>query len=174
MSQKTEAEIALEKKFADQEAATKQLKEDAEQYAKDLAKLQKENETQGGLIAELEKKAKGPDVNVSLKSEISRQIKENHDKIKQLHASKHGVIELELKAVENITTGSATNPDGIPELVGTQVAPPGTINLRTPFALPLTTNVDTDLAAYPYTESMPKEGGFDFIAEGTTKSKQRF
>lgn len=174
MSQKTEAEIALEKKFADQEAATKQLKEDAEQYAKDLAKLQKENETQGGLIAELEKKAKGPDVNVSLKSEISRQIKENHDKIKQLHASKHGVIELELKAVENITTGSATNPDGIPELVGTQVAPPGTINLRTPFALPLTTNVDTDLAAYPYTESMPKEGGFDFIAEGTTKSKQDF
>ena len=45
-----------------------------------------------------------------------------------------GLVEITfVKAVGDITTGSATNPDGIPELVGTQIAPPSNINLRGTF-----------------------------------------
>ena len=73
-----------------------------------------------------------------------------------------------------MTTGSATNPDGIPELVGTQVAPAGNVNLRGSIVDALVTRFNTNLAAYPYTETVPKDGDYSFVAEGGEKPQIDF
>lgn len=109
-----------------------------------------------------------------LENKVGEFLKENHDKIKSIQAQGHGVVEFTVKAVDNMTTGSATNPDGIPELVGVQVAPPTNVNLRDTFVEQLTTNVSTSLAAYPYTESVPKDGDYAFVAEGAVKPQTDF
>lgn len=109
-----------------------------------------------------------------LENKVGEFIKENHDKIKSIQAQGHGVVEFTVKAVGNMTTGSATNPDDIPELVGVQVAPPTNVNLRDTFVEQLTTNVSTSLAAYPYTESVPKDGDYAFVAEGAVKPQTDF
>lgn len=110
----------------------------------------------------------------SFQKELNDFIEKNFDEIKRIKAQGSGVIEFESKAVGSMTTGSATNPDGIPALTGVQMAPPSNVNLRTSNLLALTSNVNTSLAAYPYTESVPKDGDYAFVAEGASKSQIDF
>lgn len=116
-------------------------------------------------------------------------IGENFEQIKNLKSKGQGFIEFEVKAVGTMTAGnaivddggasgtvgSATNPDGIPELVGVQMAPPSRVNMRTNLINSLTNNFNTSLAAYPYTESVPKDGDFAFqLTEGSAKAQIDF
>ncbi len=110
----------------------------------------------------------------SVKQQIKSWLTENHDEIKKIKAQGSGLLTLDIKAVGSLTTGSATNPDGIPELVGTQMAPAGNVNLRGVIYQPLVTSFGTDLAAYPYTESVPKDGDYAFVAEGGSKPQIDF
>jgi hypothetical protein len=110
----------------------------------------------------------------TIEQKVSKFIEENFDKIKALKGQGHGVVEFEIKDVATVTTGSATNPDGIPALVGVQIAPPKRVNLRTTITDGLVTSFNTSLAAYPYTESLPKDGDFAFVAEGTAKPQLDF
>lgn len=125
----------------------------------------------------------------SIEKAVREFIKEKFDDIKNLKQKGHGFIEFEVKAVGSLTagnaiidndggsgtTGSATNPDGIPELVGVQMAPPSRVNLRTNLINSLTNNFNTSLAAYPYTESVPKDGDFAFqLTEGAAKAQIDF
>jgi len=105
---------------------------------------------------------------------VSKFITDNFATIKTLKSRGTGLIEFEIKAVGTMTTESATNPDGIPVLVGVQMAPPTRVNLRTTITDGLVTNFNTNLAAYPYTESVPKEGQAQFVAEGAPKSQIDF
>jgi HK97 family phage major capsid protein len=119
----------------------------------------------------------------TIESEVGKFIKENHSKIKSLRSQGHGLIEFEIKAVGTITSGNqvvttggatgtagiATNPDGIPQIVGVQQAPPTDVNLRTVVVETMVNRFNTNLAAYPYTEVLPKDGDFDFVAEGNAK-----
>ena len=107
-------------------------------------------------------------------AQISKFIADNIDEIKAIKSRGAGMIEFTTKAVGAITTGSATNPDGIPELVGTQVAPAGNVNLRGSIVDQLVTMFQTDLAAYPYTETVPKDGDYTFVAEGASKPQIDF
>lgn len=111
---------------------------------------------------------------IGAEAQVTKWLKDNHDEIIKIKKQGSGMIELEIKAVAAITTGSATNPDGIPALVGTQVAPPSNVNLMDVFVESLTTTINTTLAAYAYTESVPKDGNFDFIAEGGSKPQIDF
>jgi len=110
----------------------------------------------------------------SVQEQVSKFINDNHEKIKSTYSAGHGVLELEIKAVGNMTTGAATNPDGIPALMGVQSAPPQRVNLRATIINSLVTNFSTSLAAYPYTESIPKDGDFSFVAEGAAKPQLDF
>lgn len=124
----------------------------------------------------------------TVEQEVSKFLTEKHEDIQKIYRQKHGLVEFEIKAVGNITAGnqslttttptgtagSATNPDGIPQLVGVQMAPPGPVNLRDALVENLTTRFSTSLAAYPYTETVPKEGDFDFVAEGAAKPQLDF
>ena len=79
-----------------------------------------------------------------------------------------------VKVPEDITTGSATNPDGIPELAGVQMAPPSNVNLRSAIVDGLVNMFNTNQAVYAYTESTPKDGDFAFVAEGIEKDQLDF
>ena len=48
------------------------------------------------------------------------------------------------------------------------------VNLRTAFVETLTTTLPTTQASYAYTESVPKDGNFNFVAEGTAKPQVDF
>ena len=110
----------------------------------------------------------------TIKTQINKFIVDKAEEIKNILSKGSGLVELTVKAVGDMTTGSATNPDGIPELVGTQVAPATNVNLRGTFVDGLVSNVDTSLAAYPYTETLPKEGDYSFLAEGAIKPQMDF
>lgn len=139
----------------------------------DLEPIKKEMER---VAAELKAfKEKGiPTGQLTMKGQVNKFIADNHEKIKQLKAAGAGHIELELKVVGPMETTSATNPDGIPELVGVQMAPPPRVNLRTTITDGLVSNFATSLAAYPYTESLPKDGSYAFVAEKGTKPQIDF
>lgn len=157
-------------------------------HAKEIAKLEleiKENdimkyeamekiqEEQGLLITKLMEK--GTEAAPTLKSHVNKFIKDNISKIQDILKAGSGTISMEeVKAVGDMTTGSAALPVAAPALVGTQVAPAMNINLKLPFVDELITIFATSLAAYPYTESVPKEGGYDFIGEGDSKPQIDF
>jgi len=110
----------------------------------------------------------------SERGQIKAFIADNADKIKQMKAAGNGIIELTTKAVDSIATTNATNPDGIPEIVGVQVAPPTNVNLRGVVINGLYNSIETSLAAYPYTESIPKDGDYAFVLEKGTKPQIDF
>ena len=105
----------------------------------------------------------------SLKAQFGDYLTKNQDKLKSIKSSGTGFLEFEFKAAAPIVTTSASNPDGIPELVGVQVAAPSNVNLRGTIVDELVTMFDTSLAAFPYTETVPKDGDYAFLAEKATK-----
>lgn len=119
----------------------------------------------------IELETKGSSKMNDLNTQIKSFLKENQEKIKELKASGQGMIEF--KAVADITTANGVNTNP-PNITGTQQAPLSNVNLRDFDVTPLTTNVNTSLAAYPYTETVPKDGDYTFVAEGTVKPQIDF
>lgn len=117
---------------------------------------------------------RGMELGTSAKAQISKFIADNAAEIKTIKAAGHGLIEMEVKVVGDITTGSATNPDGIPELVGVQVAPPANVNFRATIVDALVNTFSTNQRVFAYTETTPKDGDFGFIAEGAEKDQVDF
>ena len=95
-------------------------------------------------------------------------------KINEIKNAGHGFVEMEVKAVGDITTGSATNPDGVPALIGVQTAPPSNVNFRNVIVDQVVNSFNTNQAVYAYTETTPKDGDFTFVAEGGTKPQIDF
>jgi len=158
--------LSWEKKITDLEEKSKSI-----QSADDLKKT-----TDAIKQLELDMKAlveKGVDKKgQSVRAQIYDFIEKNAKKIKELKDAGTGF--LEFKAVGAMVDASASNPDGIPELVGVQVAPPTNVNLRTAIIDGLVTKFGTNLAAFPYTESLPKDGNFDFVLEKGDKPQIDF
>jgi len=119
-------------------------------------------------------KGRGQELGTSAKAHINAWIKDNADKIREIKNAGHGLIEMTVKVPTDITTGSATNPDGIPEIAGVQMAPPSNVNLRGTIIDALVNIFPTSLAAYPYTETLPKDGDFAFLGEGAVKPQIDF
>ena len=108
-------------------------------------------------------------------SKVAESLAEKHDEIKTVLRQGSGVVEIfTAKAVETITTRSALNPDGIPELVGVQVAPPSNVNLRPATIESMVSTIPTTLSAYPYTEVVPKDGDYAFVLEEGIKPQIDF
>ena len=109
----------------------------------------------------------------SYAEQLTKAIKENHEKIKEISKAGSGVVEITLKAVADITTANGVNTSP-PAITGTQQAPLQNVSLREMGILPLTNNFNTSLAAYPYTEAKPKDGDYAFLAEGAIKPQIDF
>ena len=124
---------------------------------------------QGTVIKELQETRIGT---TTVKRQINTWIEKNADKIAELKAAGSGLIEL--KVVGPMETTSASNPDGIPELMGVQSAAPGNVNLKGSIVDELVTTINTSLASYPYTETVPKDGDYAFVLEKGVKPQIDF
>lgn len=119
-------------------------------------------------------KAEGEVKIQSLETQVHKFIEDNHDAIKTLRSQGHGLIELEVKAVGVMTTQSASMVATFPQEFGAQIAPAGNVALRGTIVESLVSRVKTSLATYPYTETLPKDGDYGFVAEGAIKPQLDF
>jgi hypothetical protein len=190
----SEEKFALLKEHSEsQEAYIKSIEEDVNskvtpeelQQFKDqfTATLAKENKAlteavskQGVAITKMldQLNGKGVELGNDSKSQIAKFISDNAKEIKEIKNAGHGLIEMEVKVPTDISTGSATNPDGIPELAGVQMAAPTNVNYRGTIVDGLVNLFPTNQRVYAYTETTPKDGDFAFVAEGTLKPQTDF
>ena len=110
----------------------------------------------------------------TIEKQVAEFVEKNYEKIKTMQSSGQGFVEFQVKAVGNMTTGSASYPVAAPALSGPQQAPAQNVNLRTDSVWNMTSNLNTSLAAYPYTETVPKDGDYTFVAEGVAKPQIDF
>lgn len=122
-------------------------------------------------IAEM--KAEAGASNKSFQEQLKEFLAEKHEELKNLHTAGKGFLTFTPKAPETITTGRGVNTNP-PNIIGTQIAPLQNVNLREIPVLQLTNNLNTDLAAYPYTEAIPGEGDAALVAEGAAKPQIDF
>jgi uncharacterized protein YukE len=121
-------------------------------------------------IAQVKENMLGGQKGQSFESVVKNWISEKHEDIKNVLKAKHGVVELEIsKEVANVTTGSATPQGTVPTYAHQQFAPAQNANIREGSILNLVTTLQTSLAAYPYTETVPKDGDYTFVAESIAK-----
>lgn len=125
------------------------------------------------MIDQLKEMTNGNSQPLSFDAQLKTFLTENEAKIKAIHAAGSGSIEFTMKAVADITTANGVNTSP-PNTVGTDLAPLTSVNLREMQVLGLTTNINTSAAAYPYTEAVPKDGDYTFVAEGTAKPQIDF
>jgi len=110
----------------------------------------------------------------SATQQVKSFIFDNIAKIQEIKNAGHGMLEMEVKAAGNVSTTSATNPDGIPELAGVQMAPPSDVNFRNVVIDSVVNMFNTNQSVYAYTETTPKDGDFTFISEGEPKPQMDF
>lgn len=158
---------------ASNEAKTKSVI-DAEVKAKvEEAKKTIKAELTGEIENQITDKMNLGETVATYQEQLKRALEDNHEKIKQIAKDGSGVVEITLKAVADITTGNGINTSP-PSITGTQQAPISNVNYRNLDITALTTNINTSLSAYPYTEAKPKDGDYSFLAEGGTKPQVDF
>ena len=112
--------------------------------------------------------------NKTLKEVVSSWITEKHNDIKATFKG-GGFVELEIdKAVATMTTASAAPVGTPPDYFYQQFAPAPNVNLRQDSIMSRVTTLETSLASYPYTETVPKDGDYAFLAEAATKPQIDF
>jgi HK97 family phage major capsid protein len=172
------------KSIAEQEAMTNEelqayktaekSHEKAQILAEAKAEAKKEVDTQKARIDELEGQI--TDLNKSgstIENELFKSLIENKDELQRIAKAGSGVVEFTLKAPETITTQSGTFP-APPKPVGTDLAPLTNVNLREIGIIPFTTNLNTSTSTYAYTETVPKDGNYEFVAEAGIKPQIDF
>jgi len=183
---KTDAEVQAmtEQEANDYAVAKRAFEADLQTKAIDLAvkgakddlnaELKKANDSVGELAAKvLELETKGGESVLSVDAQLKSFLKDNESKIQEMYKAGSGSVELVLKVVGDISTANGTNT-AAPSITGTQQAAIGNVGYRDFDITGLTTNVNTSLAAYPYTESVPKDGDYAFLAEGQIKPQTDF
>lgn len=137
----------------------------------DMSQLKEQLTDVSEQIAQMREKFMGnQSTPATIEQAVKEFIAEKHEEIKSLYKKKHGEVEFEVsKAVGSMTTGSSTPQGTVPVYAHQQFAPASNVNLREQSIMNMITTVDTQLAAYPYTETLAKEGGYTFVAEGGAK-----
>ena len=154
------------------ESAQKEIKDlftESEKNLKDKLKLVDES------VSSLEEKVKKFNVpyNENPETEMLKAIAEKHNEIKDVFAKGSGVLEFTMKAPALITTANGTNIN-VPDINGVQQTGLDNVHLRRMNIMNYVTTLPTSLPSYPYTEALPKDGDFDFVAEGGIKPQIDF
>ena len=170
MTEQEANDYAIAKREHEQELVNKAIETAVNPLKEDLLKANK-NLTEAGLEIEALKSKGG--IDNSIENQLKQALEENHEAIKNIAKAGSGMIEITLKVPETVTTASGVNT-APPAITGTQMAPISNVNYRNFDVTPLTTNINTSLAAYPYTEAKPKDGDFAFLLEGAIKPQIDF
>lgn len=162
---------ALEAKFATLQTQLKEAQE-AGASKEEVLKLHAAIKTQGEALTDFIESQQNKVV-ASYSEQFATFITENKEQLKTILQNKSGVIEFIPKAVGAITT--ATGGDGVivpPKNMNTEA---GGFNFRNDDALvSLATVTSTNSPTYSYTEYVPKDGNYAFVAEGTAKPQIDF
>jgi len=187
MSEVTEKAEALNKKMSNFEAqiektATKEALEAVSKELKEsrtlsegnhkelLEKIQKQGETITAMDVASQKA-----VQKTFKDALSEEIAKNKETIESISKEQGSGKFIVIKAVGAMTTGSQSVPaDGIPPLQAVQSFPPSNVNLNGTFIDSLVSIQTTSVASLGYTETVPKDGDYGFVAEGGTKPQIDF
>ena len=166
-----EMQKALDEKFKGFQTDLQDAQASGEASAAEIVKLTAEIEKSGNaleaFIASQQEK-----VIVGIEAQLKTFLKENETNIKDIHAGGKGFIDFVPKAVADVTTGSGTNATTPSALWFNEL---GGFNLRNDDGLISRATVSsTGSATYSYTEMLPKEGGYAFVAEGAAKPKIDF
>jgi hypothetical protein len=175
MTEQEANDYAVAKRAYEAELQTKAIdlavKGAKDELALELKKAN-ENATELALkVTELE--TKGGAIDNSLDSQLKSFLSANETKIQEMYKAGSGTVELVIKAVADISTANGINT-APPAITGVQQAALGNVRYRDLDVTGLTTNVNTSLAAFPYTESVPKDGDYAFLAEGQIKPQIDF
>jgi len=108
----------------------------------------------------------------SVRKQFNTFLTEKKDTIESLYKAKSGEIEFIPKAVADVTTGNGVDVGAADPIMHTSL---GNVSLRDDSSLMnLATISSTGEARFSYTEAVPKEGGYAFVAEGTAKPQIDF
>lgn len=99
---------------------------------------------------------------------------ENKEAIAKLKTQKSGIITFIPKAAEDITTGSGTINRTNMNIDNDQSLSGGFNLANYQFVDNMVTVLSTNTESFPYTELKPKEGNFEWVAEGAEKPKIDF
>lgn len=167
--EKEEVKKALDAKFA---ALEKKLSEAQENGAtkQQIVDIHKQIEDQGAAIEEFVNSHREKQ-QITFESAVEKAIVENKEKIQQAYKN-GGQVEIKIKAVAPITTGSGSNATTPSHLFHSDLS---RIDLRNDSALISLADVsNTNSPNYSYSEVEPKEGDYDFVAEGAKKPQIDF
>lgn len=171
MTEQEANDYAIAKRAHEQDLQTKAIETAVNPLKEELTKAQR-NLDQAGLEIEALKAKGGEDLS-SIENQLKQALEENHEAIKNIAKAGSGMVEITLKVPANITTANGVNTNP-PNITGTQMSPLSNVNYRNFDVTPLTTNISTSLAAYPYTEAKPKDGDYAFLLEGAIKPQVDF
>lgn len=169
--QEKAVEQALEKKFHDMQASLQEAQAKGDATDAEIKKLTDAIEKSGNALeAFIEEQSKK--VNQSIKVQLNEFLEANKSKIEQIKNDGSGFIEFIPKAVGAVTTASGTDVGTQSPLAHTNL---GTMNLRDDEALiNMATVSKTSKPTFTYTELVPKDGNYAFVAEGGLKPQIDF
>jgi hypothetical protein len=162
---------ALEKKFAGLQTQLKDA-QDAGASKDEVTKLHESIKAQGIALQEFIDEQEAKTVQ-SYTQQFVAFIGENKEELARISKNKAGVIEFIPKVVGAIATTSGG--DGVIVPPANHNTQAGGFNFRNDDPLvALATVTSTNSASYAYTEYVPKDGNYDFVAEGTVKPEIDF
>ena len=169
LAEKTAHETAVRKDEI--EKAVKPVQDDVTAIKASQQTSSEDIEAIKGTVKSIEETMKTIHITGLCDETLTKAIIDNHEEIQKIFTKGNGV--LELKVVGEITTATGVNTSP-PNLVGTQLAPIANVNLRGMDIEPLFNVLQTSQAAYAYTEAVPKDGDYTFVAEGASKPQIDF
>ena len=166
-----EIEKGLEKKFGKVQDELKALHDSGEATEKQIEDATDAIKTQGKALQDFIDSQNEKEIQ-DFESQFGSFLDANKEELDKIARNKSGVIEFTPKAVGDMTTGSGTDVDTPPTSVSTRLH---NINYRNDNPLiSLCTAFSTNQPAFGYTEVIPKEGGYAFVAEGALKPQIDF
>lgn len=166
-----EVQALLEKKFQDVQTKLQEAQESGKATDAEIEKLHAAIEKSGDALEDFIKSQEQKNLK-GLKEQFSSFLSENKEKISQLHKQGSGTIEFIPKDVGSITTASGTDATTPSHLMHTNL---GGFNFRNDQPLiDYATVSSTGSPTFSYTELEPKDGNYNFVAEGGKKPQIDF
>lgn len=166
-----EVQEMLEKKFQDVQEKLRLAQESGEATDKEIEKLHAAIEKSGNALEDFIKAQEQKTIK-GIKEQFTDFLAENKEKISQLHKQGSGTIEFVPKAVDTITTASGSDATTPSHLMHTNL---GGFNFRNDQPLiNYATVSSTGSPTFSYTELEPKDGNYEFVAEGGEKPQIDF
>lgn len=163
-------EKALNDKFDAQVKALEKMRDEGATKV-ELTECIKSIEEQGEILEKIQNQIKNKTIKSYL-DQLEDFLIDKSDELESIVKNKHGLVEFVPKAVGAISTGSGTNAETPDANQNTRLS---TFNLRNDNPLlALCTVTNTSSANHPYTEMLPKDGDYTFVAEGGTKPQIDF